>query len=103
MVKTASTMLPLGAPAPDFQLPDVTSGDTVSLATFADKEALLVMFICRHCPFVIHVKKELARIGRDFAESELGVVAISANDAENYRVIYGDLTVKDVTPENLPK
>jgi peroxiredoxin len=84
MVKTASTMLPLGAQAPDFRLPDVTSGKTISLSSFENKNGLLVMFICRHCPFVIHVKEEIARIGRDFADSPLGMMAISANDAENH-------------------
>lgn len=84
MVKTASTMLPLGTPAPDFQLPDVVSGETISLATFADKQALLVMFICQHCPFVKHVKQELAKIGRDYSDRPLGIVAISANDVANY-------------------
>ena len=83
MVKTASTMLPLGTTAPEFQLPDVVSGETISLATFADKKALLVMFICQHCPFVKHVKPELARIGRDYSD-RLGIVAISANDVEYY-------------------
>ena len=83
MVKTASTMLPLGTTAPEFQLPDVVSGETISLATFADKKALLVMFICQHCPFVKHVKPELARIGHDYGD-RLGIVAISANDVENY-------------------
>ena len=68
MTLTFSTMLELGTPAPDFSLRDVVSGTTISLATFADKEALLVMFICRHCPFVRHVQNELARIGRDYAE-----------------------------------
>lgn len=83
MVKTASTMLPLGTTAPEFELPDVVSGKTISLATFADSKALLVMFICQHCPFVRHVKSELARIGRDYRD-RLGIVAISANDVANY-------------------
>jgi peroxiredoxin len=84
MARTASTMLPLGTSAPDFLLPDVASGRKVSLATFAESRALLVMFICRHCPFVKHVQDELARLGRDYAGSGLGIVAISANDAQNY-------------------
>jgi len=79
-----STMLPLGTKAPGFELPDVTTGRTVSLSDFEDREALLVMFICRHCPYVKHVREELARLGRDFADSELGVVAISSNDVEEY-------------------
>lgn len=77
-------MLALGTSAPDFALPDVVSGKTVSLSTFADKQALLVMFICRHCPYVKHVQEELAKIGQDYQQSGLGIVAISANDVANY-------------------
>ena len=84
MVRTLSTMLPLGTTAPNFQLSDVVSGKTISLDTFGDSKALLVMFICRHCPFVKHVQQELAKIGRDYGDRPLGIVAISANDAENY-------------------
>lgn len=85
MAVTPSTMLlQLGEPAPPFALPDVVTGKTITLDTFADKKALLVMFICRHCPFVVHVREELARIGRDYAGKSLGIVAISSNDAEAY-------------------
>ncbi|MBE9198683.1 MULTISPECIES: thioredoxin family protein [unclassified Nodularia (in: cyanobacteria)] len=84
MALTASTMLPLGTEAPDFHLPEVVSGETISLDTFADQKALLVMFICRHCPFVKHIQQELARLGKDYLSSDLGIVAISANDAEKY-------------------
>lgn len=84
MALTPSTMLPLGTKAPDFQLPDVVSGKTISLDSFAGKKALLVMFICRHCPFVKHVQGELARIGKDYANTDVGIVAISTNDAANY-------------------
>src|SRR5919106_1597900 len=79
-----STMLPLGTEAPDFSLADVVSGRTVTLGDFGDKDALLVMFICRHCPYVKHVRPELARLGRDHADSGLGIVAISANDPSAY-------------------
>src|SRR5215210_981473 len=82
MVRTLSTMLELGTKAPDFNLPDVISGKTISLKTFEDKKALLVMFICRHCPFVKHVQQELARIGKDYSGKEIGIVAISSNDAQ---------------------
>lgn len=82
MAMTASTMLPLGTLAPDF-LPDVLTGQPISLHTFAGKPALLVMFICRHCPFVKHVQAELARLGKDYSDT-IGIVAISANDAANY-------------------
>ena len=84
MARTASTMLDLGTTAPDFQLPDVVTGETISLSTFAGKDGLLVMFICRHCPFVKHVQDQLAAIGKDYQNKNLGIVAISANDAENY-------------------
>jgi peroxiredoxin len=84
MALTPSTMLKLGTPAPDFSLPDVVSGKSISLATFANKELLLVMFICQHCPFVKHVKEELAKIGKDYQNTSLGIVAISANDVANY-------------------
>ncbi len=80
MPATGSTMLELGTKAPDFSLRDVVSGRTVSLGTFQNKKALLVMFICHHCPFVKHVKSELARIGDDYAAKDLGIVAISSND-----------------------
>lgn len=82
MALTASTMLPLGTQAPDFHLPDVVSGKMISLSSFAEK-ALLVMFICRHCPFVKHVQKELAQLGEDYF-NRVGIIAISANDAKNY-------------------
>ena len=85
MALTASTMmLALGTAAPDFRLPDVVSGKHVSLHTFAGKQALLVMFICRHCPYVVHVRDALTRLGRDYAGKDAGIVAISANDAAKY-------------------
>ena len=80
MPATASTMLGLGTKAPDFSLPDVVTGRTVSLNSFQNKKALLVMFICQHCPFVKHVKSELARLGDDYAAKDVGIVAISSND-----------------------
>ena len=92
MVLTPSTMLPLGTAAPNFQLPDVTSGKTVSLATFSDRKALLVIFMCRHCPFVKHVQKEFYKLQEDYKNKSLGIVAISANDVEKY---------PDDSPENL--
>ncbi|HEX5733981.1 MAG TPA: thioredoxin family protein [Blastocatellia bacterium] len=84
MVKTLSTMLDLGTSSPDFSLPDVVSGQPISLSTFAGKKALLVMFICRHCPFVKHIQQELARIGKDYADKDVGILAISSNDAESF-------------------
>lgn len=83
MVLTPSTMLTLGTHAPGFALPD-TAGRTVSLDDFKDAKALLVMFICNHCPYVIHVADELARIGRDYQPKGVAVVAISANDVKSH-------------------
>lgn len=77
-------MLELGTTAPDFTLPDVVSGNPVSLHDFAEKKALLVIFLCAHCPYVHHVQPELARIGQDYAGQSLGIVAITANDISEY-------------------
>lgn len=84
MVMVSSTMLELGTPAPDFALPDVVSGDTISLNTFAGKSALVVMFICQHCPFVKHVQDELARLGHDYVPKNVGVLAVSANSVQTH-------------------
>ena len=84
MALTPSTMLALGTQAPDFSLPDVVSGKKISLSTFVPPKALIVMFICRHCPYVQHVRQELARIGLDYASQDIGIVAISSNDVKNY-------------------
>lgn len=81
MARTSSTMLELGTQAPAFALPEVVTGQTISLSDLENKKALLVMFICRHCPYVKHVEQELARLGRDYAGSEAAIVAISANNA----------------------
>jgi len=84
MALTPSTMLALGTPAPDFDLPNVVTGRRVSLRRYAMHTPTLVIFLCRHCPYVIHVEKELVRLGRDYAEASLRIVAISANDAATY-------------------
>lgn len=80
----SSTMLALGTAAPEFSLPDVSTWQPVSLADFADKDALLVMFVCAHCPYVVHVQPELTRLARDYAGQSVGLVAITANDVEQY-------------------
>lgn len=84
MSKAPSTMVPLGTKAPHFGLPEVRTGKTVRLQDFASQRALLVMFICRHCPFVVHVQGELAQLGRDYEGRDVGLVAISSNDAVGY-------------------
>lgn len=84
MARTASTMLPLGTQAPDFNLLDVVSNQMLMLENFSDKKGLLVMFICRHCPFVKNLQTGLATLAQDYANADLAIAAISANDAENY-------------------
>ncbi len=84
MVLTPSTMLPLGTQAPDFRLPDVVSGQIISLTSFEDKTALLLMFICCHCPFVKHLVQSIAQLGKDYQHQSLGIIAISANDISKY-------------------
>ena len=77
-------MLPLGKPAPGFSLPDVLTNRTVSLNDFAEKKALLVVFLCAHCPYVHHVKRELARLARDYAGKSVGIVGITSNDIASH-------------------
>jgi len=84
MAKTYSTMLALGTSAPEFDLPDVVTGRAITLRSFKADKALLVMFICRHCPFVKHVQNELTRLGIDYRGRGVGIVAISANDVVNH-------------------
>jgi peroxiredoxin len=83
MALTPSTMLPLGTTAPDFKLPD-TDGKAVSLADFKDKSALLVLFICNHCPYVKHIRTGLAELARDYQSRSVTIVAINSNDVANY-------------------
>jgi peroxiredoxin len=81
MSLTESTMLELGVTAPDFTLTDVVTGKTVRRDGFRGQKALLVMFICVHCPYVKHIEKGLAALGKDYAGQPIGIVAISSNDA----------------------
>lgn len=83
MVAVNSTMLPLGTRAPEFRLPD-TGGKQVSLSDFKAAPALVVMFICNHCPYVKHIRAGLAQLARDYLPRGVAVVGISANDVANY-------------------
>ena len=83
MVKTLSTMLPLGTKAPEFSLVSV-DGKTYSLADFESAPALLVIFMCNHCPYVIHVAEELARLANYYQQKQVAIVGISSNDVANY-------------------
>src|SRR5215472_16107022 len=83
MVAVNSTMLPLGTKAPDFRLPD-TSGKTIGLADFKAAPALVVVFMCNHCPYVKHVRDGLAKLARDYQAQQVAMVGISSNDVANY-------------------
>jgi peroxiredoxin len=83
MALTESTMLAIGTEAPDFSLTDVISGGVVRRDDFRDKNALLVMFICVHCPYVKHIEKDLGKLSRDDAGKAIGIVAINANDVSD--------------------
>jgi peroxiredoxin len=83
MALTPSTMLPLGTTAPEFDLPD-PRGRHVTLAEFKGAPALLVMFLCNHCPYVKHIQRDLADFVRDYQKRQVAVVAINANDVANY-------------------
>ena len=84
MSEVQSTMLPLGTQAPAFELKDVVSGKKVSLNDFEEKDALLVIFICVHCPYVQHIKYELAKLGNEYLKKNVGVITINSNDIKNY-------------------
>ncbi len=84
MVETASTMLELRTKIPEFSLPDAVSGENVGPMDFASAQALLVMFICNHCPFVKHVIDELTQVAIDYQSRGVGVIAINSNDVETH-------------------
>ncbi len=84
MAETPSTMLPLGTSAPDFNLPDPSSGKSVSLGDFKDAPALVVAFLCNHCPYVKHIQKQFAALAKEYQARGVAVVGISSNDVENY-------------------
>lgn len=83
MARTSSTMLELGTVAPPFRLPD-TQGRPVSLDDFRDADALLVIFMCNHCPYVKHLRGALAALACDYQVKSLAIVGINSNDAQNY-------------------
>jgi peroxiredoxin len=83
MVMTASTMLPLGTSAPHFNLPD-TQGKSVSIEDFKDAKALLVVFMCNHCPFVKHILRDFVKLVKDYQPKGLATVGINSNDVESF-------------------
>lgn len=84
MSLTPSNMLPLGTKAPAFSLPDAISEATLSLDITKGENGTVIMFICNHCPFVVHVNPEISRIAKDYKEKGIGFIAISSNDVVNY-------------------
>jgi thiol-disulfide isomerase/thioredoxin len=84
MALTPSNMLELGTVAPDFTLPDTVSGANISLADVRSDHATVIMFLCNHCPYVVHINPEIARIVADYAPKGVCFVGISSNDAEKY-------------------
>ena len=84
MARTPSNMIPLGTKAPNFNLPDAVSDKRLNLADVKGEKATVIMFICNHCPFVIHVNDELVKLANDYKDLGVGFVAISSNDVENY-------------------
>jgi peroxiredoxin len=90
MALIESRNLSLGVQAPSFSLPDTRTGETLSSDDLADRRALLVMFICNHCPYVKYIADALAALGRDYAETSVGIVGISANDATSHPADHPD-------------
>jgi peroxiredoxin len=84
MAYTESHMLPLGSDAPPFALPDTVSGRTIRLQDIASDKATVIMFLCNHCPYVIHVNAEIVRVANDYMPKGVAFVAISSNDVDNY-------------------
>jgi peroxiredoxin len=84
MAFTESNMLPLGSEAPPFYLPDTVSGKMMRLADIAGDQATVIMFICNHCPYVLHVNEEIVRLANDYRAKGISFVGISSNDVDNY-------------------
>ena len=101
MVRTPSTMLPLGTIAPDFELPNV-DGRIVDFAAASGSKGTVVMFICNHCPFVKHVADQLAALGRDYLPLGIGIVAISANDVSSHPADSPEQMVREAEDRGYP-
>ena len=94
MSLTPSNMIPLGSPAPTFGLPDVVSGSLFTLSDLKGKQAMVVMFICNHCPYVKHINQQLVSLANDYISKEVSFIAISPNDIESE---------PEDSPENMKK
>ncbi|MFH1198117.1 MAG: thioredoxin family protein [bacterium] len=84
MAATPSSMIELGTTAPDFNLPDTVSGKNISLAELKSEKATVILFICNHCPYVVHIKDVMAKTAGDFIQQGISFAAISSNDVINY-------------------
>lgn len=102
MARTPSNEFAIGTPAPDFTLPNTIDNALVSLQNIRGKNGTVVFFICNHCPFVIHVNKELVQLANDYLEKGIGFVAISSNDVENYPEDAPHLMKKVAEQNNYP-
>ncbi|QCX00813.1 thioredoxin family protein [Aggregatimonas sangjinii] len=102
MSLTPSTMLPLGTLAPEFSLPDTVTGQTLNLHALKGERGTVIMFICNHCPFVVHVNPMLVELAKTYQEKGIGFIAISSNDIENYPQDAPDLMKKKAAEEGYP-
>lgn len=84
MAYTESVMIALGTKAPEFNLPDTVSGKELAFNDIKGKKGTMVMFLCNHCPYVIHVNEELVKLAKEYSAKGIGFVGISSNDAVNY-------------------
>ena len=102
MARTPSNMLPLGTEAPDFTLLDTISGTEKSLSQLNGISGTVIIFICNHCPFVVHVNEELVKLAYDYQKKGIGFIAISSNDVENYPQDGPDLMTKTAKTNSYP-
>lgn len=102
MALTESTMLPLGTVAPNFNLIDTVTDTPLSLEELSSDKATVIMFICNHCPYVIHVNAEIVRLANDYIPKGVSFIAISANDAEKYPADAPDKMKELAAKENYP-
>ena len=102
MAATETIQIPLGYEAPPFILPDTVTGNRYSLEDLKGEKGTLIMFICNHCPYVIHVIDELIKLGNDYKEQGINLIAISSNDVENYPADHPDLMKKWADEKSFP-
>ena len=102
MARTPTIQIPLGFDTPYFELPEPLTGKNVNLEEVKGKKGTLVMFICNHCPFVIHVIDELVKVGFDYKDKGIGIVAINSNDVKNYPDDHPDKMIDFARSHNFP-